>query len=114
MIVFETIHALKGKIRNKAEMTLKIDINLLYNGFRLLKCVHNHISFAERWIHWAMMCMTLVHFSILLNANSVEPIHLGRGLRQEDSLSPYLFILVVEGLSDLIHKVVSRGDIYGV
>ncbi|GAU34899.1 hypothetical protein TSUD_144300 [Trifolium subterraneum] len=38
----------------------------------------------------------------------------GRGLRQGDHLSPYLFILVTEGLTALIKNSVARGDLHGV
>jgi len=51
---------------------------------------------------------------MLMNFDRVEPIVPSRGLRQGDPLSPYLFILVVEGLSTLIHKAVNRGDIHGI
>ena len=36
-----------------------------------------------------------------------------RGLRQGDPLSPYLFLLVFQGLNDLIQQVVVAGDIGG-
>ena len=36
-----------------------------------------------------------------------------RGLRQGDLLSPYLFLLVFEGLNGLIQQVVAVGDIRG-
>lgn len=42
------------------------------------------------------------------------PIYPGRGLRQGDPISPYLFILVVEGLSTFVNKAVAKGDIHGV
>jgi hypothetical protein len=49
-----------------------------------------------------------------VNFEKVGPIFPGRGLRQEDPLSPYLFILVTEGLTTLIKKSVANGDLHGV
>ena len=36
-----------------------------------------------------------------------------RGLRQGNPLSPYLFLLVSEGLNDLIQQAVTAGDLRG-
>lgn len=59
------------------------------------------------------MCVLSVNYFVLVNADRVGPIHPGRGLRQGDPLSPYLFILITEGISELIRGVVARGDIHG-
>ena len=51
---------------------------------------------------------------MLVNQQYVGPIISGRGLRQGDHLSPYLFILCTEGLSALIKQAEARGDLHGV
>jgi hypothetical protein len=61
-----------------------------------------------------MLCVSSVNYSTLVNFEKVGPIYPGRGLKQGDPLSPYLFILVTEGLTSLIHKAVASGDIHGV
>jgi hypothetical protein len=72
------------------------------------------LGFANKWIQWMMLCVSSVTYSVLVNHDKVGPIFPGKGLRQGDPLSPYLFILVTEGLSTLIKKSAAQGDIHGV
>ncbi|GAU12879.1 hypothetical protein TSUD_73660 [Trifolium subterraneum] len=72
------------------------------------------MGFTDVWIRWVMMCVSSVNYSVLMNSDRVGPISPGRGLRQGDPLSPYLFILVTECLTALIHQAVGRGDLHGV
>lgn len=58
------------------------------------------------------MCVETVDYSVIVNNESVGPIFPGRGLRQGDPLSLYLFILCAKGLSALIQKAGRRGDIH--
>ncbi|XP_058774459.1 uncharacterized protein LOC131648725 [Vicia villosa] len=117
MIATEIIHTLKRRTKgNKAHLALKIDISKAYDrvDWGFLKGVLNRMGFAEKWIHWMMMCVTSVHYSVLVNSEAIGPIEPGRGLRQGDPLSPYLFILIFEGLSSLINNSVASGNIHGI
>lgn len=60
-----------------------------------------------------MLCVTTVSYSILVNDDSVGPIVPGRGLRQGDPLSPFLFILCAEDLSAAINKANRDGSLHG-
>lgn len=42
----------------------------------------SRMGFVERWIHWIMMCVTLVHNIVLVNSDRVGPIEPGRCMRQ--------------------------------
>lgn len=53
-------------------------------------------------------------FSILINGATTNFFHASRGLRQGCPLSPLLFVLVMEGLSSLIHREKEAGDIHGI
>jgi hypothetical protein len=61
-----------------------------------------------------MLCVSSVNYSVLVNFEKAGPIFPGRGLRQGDPLSPYLYLLITEGLTSLIKKSVASGDLHGV
>ncbi|GAU34127.1 hypothetical protein TSUD_66060 [Trifolium subterraneum] len=117
LIAIEVIHALKRKIQGRTgELALKIDISKVYGkvDWGFLRGVMTKMGFSDVWIRWVMMCVSSVNYSVLMNYDRVGPISPGRGLRQGDPLSPYLFILVTECLTALIHRAVGRGDLHGV
>lgn len=68
----------------------------------------NKMGLTELWIEWMAMFVEFVDYSVLLNTQAVGPIISRWRLRQGDHLSPYLFIICVEGLSSLIHDVEER------
>jgi hypothetical protein len=72
------------------------------------------LSFSEKWIQCMMMCVSTVNYSVLMNFDKAGPIYPGRGLRQGDLLSPYLFILTTEGLTALIKQSLGRGELHGI
>ncbi|XP_062175976.1 uncharacterized protein LOC133881026 [Alnus glutinosa] len=51
-----------------------------------------------------MRCVSTVTYAVLVNGSPCGKIVPSRGLRQGDPLSPYLFLLVVEGLSAMLVK----------
>ncbi|PNX98658.1 ribonuclease H, partial [Trifolium pratense] len=117
LIAMEVIHALKRKTKGmKGELALKIDISKAYDkvDWGFLKGMLLRMGFSNKWIQWMMMCVSSVNYSVLMNFDKVGPIHPGRGLRQGDPLSPYLFILATEGLTALIKHSLERGEIHGV
>ena len=71
------------------------------------------MGFNQKWIQWMVMCIESVDYSVLVNGEHVGPVIPGRGLRQGDLLSPYLFITCAEGLSSLIRNAEESGTISG-
>lgn len=57
-----------------------------------------------------MQSVTSVEYNVVLDRGDIDPIKPGRGLRQGDPLSPYLFLICAEGLTAVI-KV--RGEKMG-
>lgn len=60
-----------------------------------------------------MACVFAVLYSMLTNGHPGIPFQPGRGIRQGDPISPYLYILCVEGLSSLINHVEASKKVLG-
>ncbi|CAJ2652404.1 unnamed protein product [Trifolium pratense] len=117
MVAIEVVHFLKSKTRGKlGNVALKLDISKAYDriDWDYLKEVMIKMGFSHQWVKWVMMCVESVDYSVIVNDDMVGPIIPGRGLRQGDPLSPYLFIICAEGLSSLIKQAEARGDIHGI
>ncbi|MCI65328.1 LINE-1 reverse transcriptase like, partial [Trifolium medium] len=51
--------------------------------------------------------------SVLVNESPTSDFNVSKGLRQGDPLSPFLFLIVVEGLTGLMHKAVNSNLFHG-
>ncbi|RVW74517.1 hypothetical protein CK203_053804 [Vitis vinifera] len=58
-------------------------------------------------------CISLASFSMLVNGSPLDFFQSSRGLRQGDPLFPYLFVLVMEALSQLLVKAREGDFIFG-
>ena len=71
------------------------------------------MGFRERWINLVMGCVKTVLYFVLVNGEPCGMIFPTRGIRQEDTLSPFVFLVCTKGLNDLIKKAELQGDIHG-
>lgn len=76
-----------------------------------LKQVMQRMEFPATFINWVMECVTTTSLSVLVNGRRTEVITPTRGLRQGDPLSPYLFILCSQVLSENLRLTQSLGNI---
>lgn len=61
-----------------------------------------------------MLCVTSITYSVILNGHARWKFQPSRGIRKDDPISPYLFLLCVEGLSTLLDRAKQQGDIQGI
>jgi hypothetical protein len=117
MVALEILHHMKCKTRGRVgEVALKIDISKAYDrvNWEYVKSMMRKLGFHEKWANWMGLCMESVRYHVQVNGEDVGLQSPGRGLRQGDPLSPYLFIICAEGLSILLKKLESRGEIHGI
>ena len=71
------------------------------------------MGFNEQWIALMMTCVKTVSYSVLENGEPKGLIQPSRGIRQGDPLSPFVFLLCMEGLNSLIVKAEREGLLHG-
>ncbi|XP_074364595.1 uncharacterized protein LOC141705594 [Apium graveolens] len=116
LISFELIHFMKRKKGSQdGEVALKLDISKAYDRVSWDYLWHRMriMGFNEKWLKWMRLYVTTVQYMVCLNGSYVGPIMPSRGLRQGDPLSPYLFLLCAEGLSNLLNSAAATGSING-
>ena len=96
------------KYRKKKLMIFKVDLEKAYDSvsWKYLDYVLNQFGFGEKWREWIRECFHLARTSILVNGSPTAEFSIKKGLRQGDPLSPFLFILIMEGLHIAIRDAI--------
>jgi len=110
----EVVHSLKRK--KQAGVIMQQNIVKAYDKFNwgYIKKILTAFGFDHNWIRWVMALVTTSSFSILVNSSPSDIFFPSRGLRQGDPLSPFLFILMMEGLGRAIKQAKNLGKIKGL
>ncbi|GAB2295592.1 hypothetical protein Dimus_038366 [Dionaea muscipula] len=87
----------------------EIDLRKVYDSveWSFLEDMLSYLQIPPRFIHWIMLCVSTVSYSISLNGQLFGFFKGKRGLRQGIPLSPFPFIICLEFLSRDLHRLPS-------
>ncbi|XP_074271816.1 uncharacterized protein LOC141595750 [Silene latifolia] len=116
LTAFEVFHHMKNNRSSEGYMAIKLDMAKAYDRveWSFLHGVLRAMGFAGTWVSRVMDCVSSVTFSVLINGEPSREFRPSRGLRQGDPLSPYLFLLCAEALSNLMRRAVENNTIHGI
>ncbi|GKD74678.1 RNA-directed DNA polymerase, eukaryota, reverse transcriptase zinc-binding domain protein, partial [Tanacetum coccineum] len=97
--------------RKKQLLVFKFDFEKAFDSliWDFLDLVMEKISYGLKWGSWILGFLCNARSSVLVNGSPTAEFELFRGLRQGDPLSPFLFILAMEGLQALTSKAEELG-----
>ncbi|RVX23503.1 putative ribonuclease H protein [Vitis vinifera] len=113
-VVLIASEALDSRLKdNTPGLLLKMDIEKAFDhvNWDFLMDVMSKMGFGHRWINWMKWCSSTATFSIVINGSPSSFFRSSRGLRQGDPLSLYLFLFVMEALSQLLSSARNGGFI---
>ncbi|GKE18935.1 RNA-directed DNA polymerase, eukaryota [Tanacetum coccineum] len=113
-IMNELIHWCKSM--KKQTMIFKVDFEKAYDSVRwdYLDDVLKNFGFGSKWRGWIQNCLHSSRGSILVNGSPTSEFQFHKGLKQGDSLSPFLFILIMESLHLSFQKLVNEDLFKGI
>jgi hypothetical protein len=110
----ECIHSIKTK--KQQAILLKLDLKKAFDSvnWNFLHLILIQSGFGTSFTNWILGCITSASLAILINGEATKPFKCERGLRQGCSLSPLLFILILNGLSILLKNKQAEGLLKGI
>ncbi|XP_074277364.1 secreted RxLR effector protein 78-like [Silene latifolia] len=105
LISHELFHHIGKKTRgNDGLLTFKVDMSKAYDrlDWNFLRQTFTSMQFPHSFINLIMNCVSSVSYQVMVNGCAGRTFHPNSGIRQGDPMSPYLFALCTEVLSQLL------------
>jgi hypothetical protein len=117
LAAYETLHTMHTRMCGRVGyMAVKLNMSKAYDRVEwvFLEKAMKKMGFDRKWVDLVMKCVTSVSYSVIINGSPVGLIKPSRGIRQEDPLSPYLFLICAEVLSAMLKHEEAVGRLKGV
>ncbi|XP_043697111.1 uncharacterized protein LOC122647869, partial [Telopea speciosissima] len=112
LVCHDIVRGIEQKAANPTAV-LKVDLHKAYDSLsrKFLFDVMGRMGFSDKFIGWVKACVTTPMFSVLINGSPAGFFNGGRGIRQGDPLSPYLFTLAMEAFTGIMRRLEIDGQI---
>lgn len=114
VILHEVLHTLKKG--HHSGIIFKLDFEKAYDRVQwsFLFEVLQRKGFNEKWVQWIKMATVEGRVAININGEVKDFFKTYRGVRQGDPLSPLLFNLVADALSEMLNRAKEAGHLEGL
>jgi hypothetical protein len=116
LLAYECVHAIKRKTGQTGLCAVKLDMQKAYDRveWNYLEKIMLKLGFHRRWVQLIMACVSSVSYNVRFNDMETDTFIPTRGIRQGDPLSPYLFLMVAEGLSCMLKQAEDGEELDGI
>lgn len=110
----ELVHTMKKS--RSGSFIFKVDFEKAFDCVKwdFLLEMMSKMGFGSTWIRWIKECISTSSVSVLINGSPTKEFSMGHGIRQGDPLSPFLFLIVAEGLNLLLEEAKSKNMLSGI
>jgi len=114
LVVNEVMDDLKR--RRKSGVIVKLDFEKAYDSvsWEFLFYMMRRLGFCGKWIQWIRACLESATISVLVKGSPTKEFKPSRGLRQGDSIAPFLFLIVAQGLAGLVKQATRKNLFKGL
>ncbi|GKV33852.1 hypothetical protein SLEP1_g42302 [Rubroshorea leprosula] len=106
----------EAKRKKMKSFLFKVDFEKAYDKvcWEFVDYMLMRMGFNITWRKWIQECLRSSMVSVLVNGSPTKQFTVSKDLRQGDPLSPFLFLIVAEGLNGLVSSAVVKEQYKGV
>ncbi|GKV27391.1 hypothetical protein SLEP1_g36564 [Rubroshorea leprosula] len=106
----------EAKRNKKKSFLFKVDFEKAYDKvcWSFINYMMLRMGFCEAWRSWIQECLRSSSVSVIVNGSPTRQFMVTKGIHQGDLLSPFLFLIVAEGLNGMVTAAVEKKLYKGV